>query len=229
MTVTLTVEAGVSVLHLGADENRFSPDWLDAVEAALAQVSSGPPTALVTIADGKVYSNGLDLPWLMANPAQMTEYVDRIHGLLARMLTLPVPTVAAINGHAFGGGAMLALAHDMRVMRADRGFFCLPEADIRIPFTVGMVELLQAKMHPQAAAATMLTAARVPGPRAFELGIVDALTSEDELRSAAMAIAAERVGKDRRTLGLIKARMYAAAAAALTQPFVPAGEIPGLP
>ena len=65
-------------------------------------------------------------------------YVGRVQGMLARFLTLPVPTAAAVVGHAFGAGAMLALAHDFRVMRADRGYFCFPEVDIRIPFTPGM-------------------------------------------------------------------------------------------
>ena len=98
--------------------------------------------ALVTVANGKFYSNGLDLQWLSANGEKAQWYVDRVHGLFARVLTLPVPTIAAINGHAFGAGAMLALAHDFRVMRTDRGFFCLPEVDIRIPFTPGMAALV---------------------------------------------------------------------------------------
>lgn len=53
----------------------------------------------------------------------------------ARILTLPEPTVAAVSGHVFGAGAMLAMAHDWRIMRSDRGYFCFPEVDIRIPFT----------------------------------------------------------------------------------------------
>ncbi|MCG2942458.1 enoyl-CoA hydratase/isomerase family protein, partial [Escherichia coli] len=72
-------------------------------------------------------------------------YVGRIHELFSRVLTFSLPTAAAVNGHAFGGGAMLAMAHDYRVMRDDRGYFCFPEVDINIPFTPGMAALIQAK------------------------------------------------------------------------------------
>ena len=47
-----------------------------------------------------------------------------------------------------------------RVMRADRGFWCLPEADIDIPFTRGMSALIQARLSPQAAHESMTTARR---------------------------------------------------------------------
>src|SRR5689334_13950442 len=119
----LSQQDGVHVLTLGDDENRFSPDWLTAVEDALDEVVAAP-APLVTLGEGKQYSSGLDLDWLGQNPDQFAPYVARVEALFARVLTLPVPTVAAVNGHAFGAGAMLAIGHDWRVMREDRGFFC---------------------------------------------------------------------------------------------------------
>ncbi|WP_068154888.1 enoyl-CoA hydratase-related protein [Rhodococcus phenolicus] len=218
MTVTTTRHDAVTVLHLGDDENRFSPGWLDSVDAALDEIESGEPTALVTVASGKFYSNGLDLEWLAANGEKAQWYVERVHGLFARVLTLPVPTVAAINGHAFGAGAMLALAHDFRVMRTDRGFFCLPEVDIRIPFTPGMAALVQAKTTPRAATAAMTTGRRFGGPEALAAGIVDATAEEPALLTSAVGTVAPLVGKDPGTLGTIKSTMYAPAIDALTAP-----------
>ncbi|HEY9394028.1 MAG TPA: enoyl-CoA hydratase-related protein, partial [Nocardioides sp.] len=137
--VTISSDGPVWTLDLGDGENRFSPDWLEAVGSALDQIeSTTEPAVLVTIGGGKFYSNGLDLEWLGQNLDQHDTYVARVEDLFARILTLPVPTVAAVNGHAFGAGAMLAMAHDYRVMREDRGYFCFPEVDIHIPFTVGM-------------------------------------------------------------------------------------------
>jgi enoyl-CoA hydratase/carnithine racemase len=218
MAVTLTRRDAVSVLDLGDDENRFSPAWLDDMAAALDEVVAGEPTALVTTAGGKFFSNGLDLEWLTANPDQWSPYVDRVHALYARVVALGVPTVAAVNGHAFGAGAMLVLAHDFRVMRADRGFFCLPEVDIRIPFTPGMAALIQAKTTPQTAALAMTTGRRFGGEEARAAGLVDSTADEAGLLDAAVAVAEPLVGKDPGTLATIKATMYRPALEALTCP-----------
>jgi Delta3-Delta2-enoyl-CoA isomerase len=215
MTVTLTHRDPVAILDLGDDENRWSPDWIDAVHAALDEVVAGPPTALVTTATGKFFTNGLDLDWLGQNADRWEWYVDRVHSVLGRVLTLPVPTVAAVNGHAFGAGAMLVMAHDFRVMREDRGFLCFPEVDILIPFTPGMAALIQAKVTPQTAVASMTTGRRFGGADARAVGLVDATADEAGLVAAAAAVVAPLVGKDPGTLGKIKATMFAAAAAAL--------------
>lgn len=211
---SLDITDGVAVLTIGDDENRFSLAWLEEVEAALDRVvEAGSP--LVTTGSGKFFSNGLDLEWAMAHPEGFGDYAKRVERLLARFLTLPVPTVAAINGHAFGAGAMLAIAHDWRVMRADRGFFCLPEVDIRIPFTPGMAALLQAKLTPRTAVDAMTTGARFGGADAAAAGIVDGTAGEDALLADAIARVAGLQGKDVATLEAIKATMFAGPVALL--------------
>ena len=218
MTVTLAHRDAVTVLDLGVDENRFSPDWLEEMAAALDTVLSGPATALVLTGTGKFFSNGLDVDWVMADATRWPAYVDRVQALFSRTLTLPVPTIAAVNGHAFGAGAMIALACDFRVMREDRGFLCFPEVDIRIPFTPGMSALVQAKTTPQTAVLAMTTGRRFGGAQALAAGLVDAVADEAGLLDAAVAMAAPLVGKDAATLGTIKSTMYAAAADLLAQP-----------
>jgi len=206
--VSLKRVEDICVLDFGDDENRLSPQWLDAIDEALDAVAA-EAAPLVTVGSGRFYSNGLDLEWLGANPGEMEPYVARVHGLFARFLTLGVPTVAAINGHAFGAGAMIAMAHDWRVMRSDRGYFCFPEVDIHIPFTAGMAALIQAKLTPRAAVDAMTTGRRFSGPDALGSGLVDAVANEDELIDAAKGYVADLVGKDAKTLGAIKSVMYA--------------------
>ena len=216
MGISLTHEDKIAVLDLGADENRFSPGFLDEIDGHLDAVVGAGAQGLVTTGGGKFYSNGLDLDWLAANGEHAQWYVGRVQGMLARILTLPVPTAAAVVGHAFGAGAMLALAHDFRVMRADRGYFCFPEADIRIPFTPGMAALIQAKLTPQAAVASMTTGRRFGGADAASLGLVDAVAAEGAVTPAAVDILRPLDGKDPGTLGAIKQTMFGLAVRALT-------------
>ncbi|MFE1591248.1 enoyl-CoA hydratase-related protein [Nocardia sp. NPDC058705] len=206
---TLRHHDSIAVLDLGEGENRFSPDYLTELHTHLDTVVAEGAHALVTTATGKIYSNGLDLDWLAANGDRAAEYVASIHTLFARVLTLPMPTAAAIGGHAFGAGAMVAMAHDYRVMRADRGYFCFPEADIRIPFTNGMAALIQAKVTPKTAIAAMTTGRRFGGPDALAVDLVDATAAEGEVLDAALALVAPLGGKDQPTMTAIKSVMFA--------------------
>ncbi|MFC7673818.1 enoyl-CoA hydratase-related protein [Mycolicibacterium sp. GCM10028919] len=214
MTSTLQYQDTIAVLTLGDDENRFSPDWLDAVDAQLDDVVANAQ-ALITTGVGKFYSNGLDLEWLGANGDRLQWYVGRVQALFSRILTFPLPTVAAINGHAFGAGSMLAVAHDYRFMRNDRGYFCFPEVDINIPFTPGMAALIQAKLLPQTAVTAMTTGHRYGGEEAHAAGIVDGTAPETELVGAAADRVRPILGKDPGTLGAIKTTMYGAVTDAL--------------
>jgi Delta3-Delta2-enoyl-CoA isomerase len=207
----------VFLLNLGDDENRFNPRWLDDIDRILDQVEAAPlPRALVTVAVGKFWSNGLDLAWMAGNADGIDGLLADVHALFARLLAFPAPTVAAIGGHAFAAGAMLALAHDFRVMRVDRGFFCLPEIDIQLPFTPGMAALIRARLSPATAHEAMTTGRRYGGSDALVAGIVDAVAPEDEVVASALTLAGSLAAKDGPTLATIKSRMYPDALAALT-------------
>jgi Delta3-Delta2-enoyl-CoA isomerase len=212
-------DGDVVILSLGDDENRFGPDRLAELAALLDEVASlPPPIALVTTADGKFFSNGLDLDWLGANPDQMTDYLRSVQALLVRVLTLPMPTVAAIQGHAFAAGAMLALAHDWRVMRADRGFLCLPEVDLGMPFTIGMDSLIRAKLSPDIALEAMTTGRRYGGVDATAAGAVTRAVDADSVVAEAVELVGTLAAKAGPALGTIKGRMFAAQVAAMTGP-----------
>jgi enoyl-CoA hydratase/carnithine racemase len=219
---TLDRQDDVFVLDIGGTENRFHPDWLASVNSLLDQVEQAEgPKALVTMATGKFFSNGLDLDWLFAHADQAGEYVAGVQELLARVLSLPLVTVAALQGHTFAAGAMFSLAHDFRVMRGDRGFWCLPEAEINIPFSVGMSALIQSRLTPQTAHEAMVTARRYGGHDALAAGLVDRTADEDAVRAAAIEIARPQAAKAGPTVGTIKARMYAAVLDALREKDIP--------
>ncbi len=217
------IEAGkiddVVVLTMKAEENRFNLPMLDAFKASLDDVEADETALAVALTgEGKFFSNGLDLEWMMEAGEESTKLVvEGLQALYMRLLTFPVPVVAAVNGHAFAGGAMLALACDERVMREDRGYFCLPEVDINIPFVSGMSKLIQAKLTPAAAHKAMLSGHRVGGPEAVEWGIADEATSEDQVLAAAIERAKALSGKSRPVVSAIKNVMYQDAIEALAK------------
>jgi Delta3-Delta2-enoyl-CoA isomerase len=212
-------KGAVFVLTLGDDENRFHPDRLAAINAALDEVeAAAAPKAVVTTGGGKFYSNGLDLDFMSSRPDAAESNLADVHALFARVLAFPAPIVAALQGHTFAAGAMLALAHDLCVMRSDRGYFCLPEVDIGIPFTHGMNALIRCRLPIATAHEAMTTGRRYGGEDARAAGIVAATAAEDEVLAVAVARADERAAKAGPVLGAIKARLYAEVIEVLTAP-----------
>jgi enoyl-CoA hydratase/carnithine racemase len=206
----LKKEGDVFILTMRSGENRFNRTFVDAMNEALDTVekSSGPGALVTTGGEEKFYSTGLDLAWLSGDGSkEAPEFIKDVQKLFGRMLTFPAPTVAAINGHAFAVGAMFALAHDFRVMRDDRGFFCLPEVDINIPFTPGMTALIKSRLTPYASRLLMLTGARLGGVQAKELGVVDETVSGQDVLPRATALVAALAGKNKYTLAEIKKGM----------------------
>ena len=213
MAIDLAKNCDVFVLTMRSGENRFNRPFLDEISKALDEVeNSSGAAALVTVGEEKFYSNGLDLDWIMgAGQAEGAKFVPDFLGFLGRMLGFTLPTVAAINGHAFAGGGMLSLAHDFRVMREDRGFFCLPEIDIRLPLAPGMLALIQSKLDAPTCRDLILTGRRAGGPDAVALRVVDEAAPAAEVLPRAIARAAALAGKDRPTYGALKRAMYAPA------------------
>jgi len=199
----------VTVVRMDNEENRLHPRLLDAMDVVLDEIQAGDgPAALVLTGTGKFFSNGLDLDYMSSNPSDAEATLGRVHALFGRVLGLEVPTVAAINGHAFAGGAMLALAFDQAVMREDRGYFCLPEADLGLPFTPGMNALITARLSPPVAHEAMVTARRYGGPDALAAGIVSELAPDDQVLDRAVGRAEALAGKPRESLAAIKRGLY---------------------
>jgi len=210
-------QGNVFVLHMKSGENRFNRPFLDAFGRALDEVEkSSGAAALVTVGEDKFYSNGLDLTWLSSDgAAEAGDFIKDFIRFFGRLMALPMVTVAAMNGHAFAGGAMLALAHDFRVMRSDRGYFCLPEIDLRLPLAAGMTALIKSRMTPNTLRDSILSGARFGAVEALQRGIVDEAVPADQVLANAVSRAAALADKDRATMGALKRGLYADALAVL--------------
>jgi enoyl-CoA hydratase/carnithine racemase len=206
--VELDREGDVFVLRMVDDDNRLHGDSVAEWHAALDEVeSSEGPAALVTTGNGKFYSNGFALERLIEEGTLGTVIPDALR-LFARFLRLPLYSVAAINGHAFAAGAMLAMAHDARVMRADRGYWCLPEADMGVPLAPGMTAIIKEKLPIATAHAAVVTARRWGGQEAVAAGIVDEGVAEEDMLPRAIELAAARAGANRGATTALRTSLY---------------------
>ncbi len=207
----------VFVLTMNAAENRWNTRFVRAYAAALDELeaSSGAAALVTASADSKFFSNGLDLDWVQDPAAHPQGGPREVFGaefmaLAARLMTLPLATVAAVNGHAFGAGFMIALCHDERVMRADRGYLCANEIEIGMRIPEPELALFKHKMSASAFAQTVLLARRWTGGDALQAGIVQQLADQAAVRETAVARAAQRaaLGHNRAQLGWMKERVY---------------------
>jgi len=213
--ITLERRGDVHLLDLGNGDNRFDADTIEGINAALDEVElAESPTALVTMATGKIWSNGLDLDY-MATLHDFVPFVADVQKIMARLLELPQPTVAAIQGHAFAGGAMLALSHDVRVMRRDRGYLCLPEIDLGMPFGAGFSALIGAKLSQPALHRMAVLGERLPAELAQQLGVVDHVAALDDVLPRAIGIAESLAAKAKPVMATIRSDYYGDAIAAL--------------
>ena len=220
--IELERDGVVFVLRMRSGENRVERAFLEQLNRALDEVeSSRGDAALVTTGDGKFYSNGLDLAGFARAGADEARYVlGGLNDLLARLLAFPVATIAAVNGHAFAAGAMLALAHDFRVMRSDRGYLCLPEIDLATgqPLTAGMYALIEARLSRAAFHEALITGRRYTAREAVERQIVNESVAEGEVLPRAIEMGRELAAKDRATMSALKRGLFRSALEVLGRP-----------
>jgi enoyl-CoA hydratase/carnithine racemase len=219
-TVHLDREGEVFVLRYDNGENRFQPESLAEWHAALDEVEgAGNPAALVTTGTGKFYSNGLDLDWMLgqATEEERGDYIPAVLGLMARVLVFPTITVAALNGHAFGAGAQISLGHDFRVMRTERGYWCMPEIDMKSPLHPGMTAIIEARVPRQTAHELIVTGTRYTAEAALAKSIVDHAVPEEQVVPKACEIAAQYAAKADPAMTALKKGMYPHTLEALAQ------------
>ena len=147
--IDYTLDESVAVVALNEGENRFNPDFLNTFLTVLDEIEQKTEarTLVVHSTHEKIFSNGIDLEWLVpviqkGDVPVAKGFFFLLNKLLLRLVTYPAVTIAAITGHAFAGGAIMACTFDFRLMRSDRGFLCLPEVDLGIPFLPGMNAIL---------------------------------------------------------------------------------------
>ncbi len=198
------------------NDNTLHPEALRAWHQALDEIEANPASSalLLTSSSDKTFSTGINLPWVQQQSAeQFMAFIADFDRLLLRLATFPMPTVGALNGNTYAGGALLAAALDFRFMRAERGRFCFAEVNIKVPFSAVMIEVVRLLPNTQAAYELAIGGAAWGGAECAARGIVDQAVPQAELFATALAKAQSLAGKHRPTLATIKRDFRASLAA----------------
>ena len=214
--VTLENLGEVSLITLDNDDNKWTTTLVREIDAALDEIekTQGPHAVVTASSNPKFFSNGLDLEWVMGtgeHPGGVRKpFAEEFMKLAARMITFPMPTVCAVNGHAFGAGFMWALCHDQRIMRQDRGLLCANEVEIGMAIPEPELALFHHKMPQNVFYETVQLARRWTGEAAYEAGIFQSLAQEGEVTEAALKSANQlsKLAKRRDVFGWMKEHIW---------------------
>lgn len=197
------------VVTLARPERRNAIDgWMvDELHAVCAELERAPRLLLLTGGANGVFAGGADIAQLRERGR--FEALGAINqGLFARILRLPLPTVAAVDGPALGGGAELAYACDLRVC-TDRAYFGQPEVRLGILAGAGATYRLPRLVGEGLAKELLFTGRRLPAEEALAVRLVSKVTAPEELLDAAHALLDEVAKGSPLALRLTKAAVDA--------------------
>jgi enoyl-CoA hydratase/carnithine racemase len=212
--VELTLDEKVAVVTLNDGENRFNPGFLESFLGVLDQIENDTDAnvLVVTSSHEKIFSNGIDLDWLVpcvqkGDIETAKSFFYTMNQLFRRLVLYPMPTICAISGHAFAGGAIMSCAFDFRFMRSDRGFFCFPEVDLGIPFLPGMIALISKAIPQYKLEELQFTGKRATAQECEAHHIVTKACHMDDLMNETLGFA-KGLNKRREIIKEMKKRMY---------------------
>jgi len=186
---------GIVTLTLNRPESRnsLSAALLDSLIEAVAALKDDRGTVVVVItgAGDKAFCAGADLKERRGmNEEQVRQAVGKIRGAVEAVAALPMPTIAAVNGAAFGGGTELALACDLRVASRE-AHLGLTETGLAIIPGAGGTQRLPRLIGMALAKELIFTARRISAQRAWELGLVNHVVDGENLLTFAQQLAEE--------------------------------------
>ena len=206
---------GVAIIKMMNGENRQNLEFAKGMIKLFDEILADNDiySMIITSSDEKSFSQGVDIEWLMQRFEakdfdSIKAFMYTMNNVFKRLLLMPVPVIAAINGHAFGNGAMLSCACDFRFMKKDRGYFCFPEVDINIPFLPGMIAFVRKAIPEYKFNEYKLTGKKVGAQELFEHHVIEKASDDQAALMDDALNFAKQFKKSRPIFGEHKKRMY---------------------
>lgn len=186
--------------------NAINPKMVEELRSQLEKLEADPETkAVILTGAGKFFSFGFDLPEMIDWPRdKFGEFIHRFCDLLTYMFLYPKPLIAAINGHATGGGCMLALACDYRIMVTGNAKIALNEVTFGASVFAGSTEMLRFWTGSANAWKILSTGAMLLAEEAQSMGLVQEVVAESDLAAVTQRIATEMGEKPQAALAHLK-------------------------
>jgi enoyl-CoA hydratase len=170
--------------------NALDLDTIAGLEGAFAAATrEAPQGGVVLTGGGRVFSAGVDTrAFADYSRDQRQAMVRAITQMAAQLLAIPVPVVAAVNGHALGGGFVLLLACDYRIAAdIEAAKLGMTEAQAGIPFPAGPLEIIRHELAPELFRRLTLTSAVLSVRELVNSRTIDELCAVDDLTSRSLA------------------------------------------
>lgn len=203
-TLTVTLNRPAQLNAMGAAELEALGDVFSGISRA--DPLERPRTVVVRSAGRRAFVAGADIAEMAAAPSDSGERISRAgQTAMDSIVACPVPVIAAVDGHALGGGCELAVACDLIFATAD-SVFALPEVGLGLLPCFGGTHRVAARIGDGRAKRMALTGERVSAATAEDWGLIDAVHPDVDALAAAVAHQAAAFGSASRiALAAVKA------------------------
>ena len=213
--LSLRNEGKVAIISMDNGKNANNLEFAQSLLALLKEVEAEKTNKalIITSSDEKNWSQGIDVMWLMSSVQSgqkdsVKAFLSTMDEVYTLMMQYPMPIIAAMNGHTFGNGIVIASACDYRFMRSGKGYICFPEVDMNIPFVPGLIDVILKAIPKHKFNDMILTGRKIGAEEMAQANFIDRTFESVEALQAGALEFAQSFNKSRAIFAEHKRRLH---------------------